>query len=74
MRVIQFMQRAHVSASRAESAPGEVYRQVRFISTPKIVQTGRPHADDARASRPLKPQGQVNNFGHIADDKIQIFI
>ncbi len=30
-----------------------------------VRQTGRPHAGDARASRPRTPQGQVNNFGHI---------
>ncbi len=29
------------------------------------VQTDQPHADDARASRPHTPQGQVNIFCHI---------
>ncbi len=53
MRVIVYMQIAHLSPTRANSHAWEG------------VLTGRPHAGDARASRPHTPQGHVNYFGHM---------
>ncbi len=49
-------------------APLERVQTSRFLligQRPVVVKTGRPHAGDARTSRPRTPQGQVNNFGHI---------
>ncbi len=68
MRVILYMLIAHVSQTYADTHAWKGVQTCGLLLIGQrlvVVQTGRPHADDARASRPRTPQGQVNNFGHI---------